>query len=105
MIWFADPSLTAFRVRNIVGFIPTFLDEDDLRPVRAQINERYAHGGGWQPSRGWTLLSDGSILYEGDSPLSPVAWTHLRHETIIIYHHAWVAIIDPDGTFEVARCD
>ena len=105
MLWYPAENLTISQVNDIVGLIPAFLEEDDPRPAREQIDDRYAHGGGWQPLDGWTLLNDGSILYEGDPPLSPVVWTHLRHETIIIYHHSWVAIIRENGSFEVARCD
>ena len=105
MLWYPAEGLTVSQVSDLIGLIPAFFEEDDPRPATAQINDRYAHGGGWHPISGWKLLNDGSILYEGDPPLSPVAWTHLRDETIIIYRYAWVAIIATDGSFEVARCD
>jgi hypothetical protein len=102
MLWYSAEGLTPTQVNNLVGLIPVFLEEYDLRPARDQINDRY---GGWRPMADWTLLADGSILFEGDPPLSPVAWTHLRDETIIVYRYGWVAVIAENGTFEVSRCD
>lgn len=105
MMWYPAEGLTPVLVRDLVGLIPFFLEEDDPRPARDQINDRYTHGGGWRPMADWTILADGSILFEGDPPLSPIAWTHLRDETIIVYRYGWVAVINENGTFEVARCD
>jgi hypothetical protein len=96
---------------EVFGIIPEFLNPDDPRPAREQFNERYAHGGGWCPSKGWQLLKDDSIYYtqsveEGEDPRhSPLARFKFRNESIVLYDHAWVAIIQPDRTFEVSRMD
>lgn len=88
----------------LLGIIPIFFDEDDPRPAREQVAERYV--GGWHPSPGFTLDDESLfLLYEGDPPLCPAAACRLRDEIIIVYPHAWVAIIHKNGSFEVARCD
>jgi hypothetical protein len=90
---------------ELVGFIPTFLDENDLRPAREQFNEKYV--GGWHPFQGHTLVpeQDFALCYPGDPPLHPIALIRLRRERIVIYPHAWVMILQDDNTFEVARMD
>lgn len=93
------------RADDLVGLIPSFLSENDPRPAAEQFNERYAHGGGWAPLRGWRLRADNSIQYPDDPSLSPVAMMWLHDETIFIYPHAWVCIVQADGTYEVARMD
>lgn len=89
-----------------LGFIPSFLSEYDPRPAREQLDQNYAHGGGWSPMPGWQLQSDGeSLRYPGDPVLHPLAEAKLRDETIRFYDCAFVAIFQPDGSFEVDRLD
>lgn len=90
---------------DLVGYIPEFLSPDDPRPAKEQFNDAYAHGGGWNPMEGWELLPLRRLKYPGDPPLKPVAELILRDETILVYPHAWVAIVQADGSFEVARMD
>jgi hypothetical protein len=90
---------------DLCGFIPSFLDADDPRPAREQLDSNYQHGGGWQPFEGFTMTKGGSIKYPGDPAHRPVAVIHLRDEKILIYRYAWVAIVQKDGTFEIARMD
>lgn len=90
---------------EMLGFIPHFLSEANPQRAREQLHNAYAHGGGWLPLSGWSLLPDGRIQYPGDEPVLALAETKLRDETIRVYLHAWVAIIQPDGTFEVSRMD
>lgn len=98
--------LTFYPPDERVGFIDTFLSELDPRSAKDQINERYAHGGGWCPMEGWSLdPKTFAIAYPGDPSLRPISEAKLRDEHIIVYDDAWVAIIQPDGTFEVARID
>ncbi len=87
-----------------LGLIPHFLDEDDPRPAKEQFNERYVFGG-WQPFEGFTLRKDNSLMYPGDPPTRPLAQTKLRDELVVFYDHQWVAIIQPDRSFEVCRMD
>lgn len=87
-----------------LGLIPHFLFEDDQRPAKEQFNERYVFGG-WSPFLGFKLRSDNSLKYPGDPAMMPLAQTKLRDELVVFYDHAWVAIIQPDRSFEVCRMD
>lgn len=88
-----------------LGFIPQMLSDADPRPTAAQFNENYAHGGGWRPFKGFSLQADGSLTYPGDPPTRLLYEARLRDELIRVYEHAWVAIVQPDGSFEVSRMD
>lgn len=102
MTWtFHHPRMT----HEHLGLIPSFLIESDPRSAREQINEHYSHGGGWSDFKGFTLNDDNSITYSGDPPLPPRASLKFRHELVVVYDHAWVAIIQPDRTFSIARID
>lgn len=87
-----------------LGLIPEFLSEHDPRPAREQLDERYAHGGGWRPMAGWTLKGN-TLQYPGDDKLHVIAVGRLRDEIIAVFPNAWVAIIQPDDSYEVARMD
>lgn len=89
-----------------LGYLPDFFDEADPRPAREQIHERYRHGGGWRPFKGFTMADDGSdISFPGDPPMVLLAEAKLRDETLRFYDCAWLAIVQPDGSFEVSRVD
>jgi hypothetical protein len=94
-------------VPETLGLIPGFLDEDDPRPAREQFNERYAQGGGWQPFVGFSLdPRDHTLSYADDPVLHPLAVCLLHErERIVFYDHAWVLILQPDGSYEIARID
>lgn len=96
------------RAADIIGMLPEIFNEQDPRPAAAQAEERYAHGGGWQPMTGWTFDRDMMrIEYPGDDSLSPAAVLKLplTGETIIVYPHAWVLVLQQDGSYAVARMD
>jgi hypothetical protein len=84
-----------------LGYLPSFLDESDPRSAREQINANYI--GGWMEMKGMSMDSHGSLLYPGDPPLFPIAVAVMRNEKIMLYVGDWVAIVQEDGTFEVAR--
>lgn len=88
-----------------LGFLPSFLDDNNPAPARDQLDANYQHGGGWRPFDGFKMKTGGSLHYPGDPPLRPVATAQLRDETLYVYPHAWVAIVQPDGAYEVARMD
>lgn len=106
MIWIRKHPRASLHT---LGYIPEFLDETDSRPARDQFNTAYGHGGGWRPFKGHTMVEDtngtGTLQYPGDPPMLLLFETQLREETIRVYQHAWVAIIQLDGSFEVARLD
>src|SRR5438132_13007657 len=90
---------------EITGHIPYWLDPADPRPAKEQLNEHYMHGGGWSPFIGFKLNGDDSLTYPNDPPLTALTRARLRDELICMYRHAWVAIIQPDRSFEVCRMD
>lgn len=91
--------------QDMLGYLPRFLDARDPESAVTQLNANYQHGGGWRPFQGFTLNADDSIKYPGDPAIPPLAKAQLREETIIIYPHAWVAVIQPDRSFEICRMD
>ena len=86
-----------------LGLLPTFVSGDDPRPAREQFNERYVSG--WDPMKGFKLDQQDWLHYPGDPPLRPIALAYLRSELILFYEHEWVAIVQPDRSFEVCRMD
>lgn len=82
-----------------------FLSEHDPRPAAEQIDDNYAHGGGWSPFKGFTVLEDGSIQYPGDPAHPILAETRLRDEIIRFYDSSWLMIMQPDGSYEISRID
>ena len=89
-----------------LGFIPGFLNEEDKRPAREQLDSNYQHGGGWSPMDKFTMdPATGIIQYPGDPKLKPYAMTSLHDERIYFYRHGFVAIVQSDSKFEVARMD
>lgn len=89
---------------EMLGWIPFFLSEDDPRPAREQFDENYRHGGGFRPLPGFTMSAE-ALHYPEDPPFALLAETKLRDETIRFYNGSWVAIVQPDGSYEVARLD
>jgi|SRR5215471_1888501 len=85
------------------GYIPLWLSDDDPRPAKEQLNSGYVSG--WRPFKGFTMNAQEALVYPGDPPQRPIAEIKLREERIILYPSAWVAIIQPDGSFEVCRMD
>jgi hypothetical protein len=100
MIWImVHPQATP----DMLGFIPSFLDENDPRSAKEQIQANYISG--WNSFQGFKLAKDGNLLYPGDPPTMLLAMTHLRSETIMFYEHAWLVIMQGDGSWDVARLD
>lgn len=89
-----------------LGLIPSFFLDSDPRPAREQLNERYAHGGGWHPMTGFTLDSNKLTLnYPEDPPLRMLAMANLHHEKIMLFEYSWMVIQQKDGSYEVGRVD
>ena len=98
-----------FTNMDVVGFIPEFLDENDPRPAVEQIDTAYQHGGGWMDFKGHELLGgDGepySLKYPNDPPMRELSRAKLRDETLVLFTSSWLAVIQEDGSFRVARLD
>jgi hypothetical protein len=89
-----------------LGYFPDFLSPDDPRRAKDQIHTAYSHGGGWHKFNGFTPGENFlSISYPGDPPKRAMGETRLRNERIVMYESAWVAIIQDDGSYEIARID
>ena len=89
-------------LHDTVGIIPHFLNEQDPRPAKEQFDTAYVSG--WQPFHGFRR-DDLTLTYPGDPPMKPLALITFKNERIFVYQHAWVMILEKDGTFEVARMD
>jgi hypothetical protein len=90
---------------DALGYLPHMISEWDPRSAREQLDDAYRHGGGWVPIHGHTLAADYTLQYPGDPPIEPFAIAKLRGETILVYRGSWVAVVQPDGSFEVCRMD
>ena len=103
--WHFNSSLRSDLAVQALGYIPTFVFESDPRPAWEQFNERYI--GGWNPMLPgkWRLDQNGYLYYPGDPVLEPLATAFLRDEQIYVYQHAFVCIVQRDGSFSVARMD
>lgn len=90
-----------------LGLWPAIFLDDDPRPAREQVNERYSYGGGWMPMRGFTMTETMDLCYPGDPALPAFAACRLplSKETVYFYPHAQVAIVQDDGKFEAGRMD
>lgn len=88
-----------------LGLLPEFFSDADPRPAAEQLDAAYAHGGGWNPMSGWTMGPGYDMSYPGDPVYRALAVAQLRDETILFYPYAWVAIVQADGSFEMARVD
>lgn len=104
MIWhLVHPRATP----DMLGYVPDYVREDDPRSAREQFNARQP--GGWRPMKGFTIkekeLVYGTAVAPDNPPRPLIAVTKLRDETIKFFNGAWVAVIQADGSFEVARLD
>lgn len=105
MEWLLSPNATP----DMLGFVPSFLSGSDTRTAREQMDDNYAHGGGWAPFGGskWKLdMTAMRLTYDGDPPCEFIACARLRDELIIVFDSGpWMVIVQPDKSFEVSRID
>jgi hypothetical protein len=97
---------------EMLGFIPSFLNEADSADAVTQLHSAYAHGGGWSDFKGFELIAsadlpivDWRLEYPDDPALRSIAYADLRAERIVLFEHAWVAVIQPDFTYRISRMD
>jgi hypothetical protein len=106
MNWYLAPRVSP----ESLGFIPSFLSREDEAGAQAQLHRNYIYGG-FQSFPGFTLVRLGSdplswiLAYPEDPPVRALAYTRLREETIILFQYSWVAVVQPDFSFTVARMD
>lgn len=89
---------------GMLGFLTVIFDENDMRPAKDQIADRYKHGGGFWPIRGFEMHED-HLQYPDDPPFPLLFEAKLHDETIRFYLHSYVAIVQSDGSFVVCRMD
>ena len=91
---------------DMLGYIPTFLDDRNPDPAAKQIARNYC--GGWfkMNTEKFKLDPETMILrYPGDPPIQPLARTYLRDEELTFYEHELLMIRQKDGSWELARLD
>lgn len=99
---------TGYTAFDMLGYLPMSADELSDDDAVTQLNRNYAHGGGWNDMQGFGFNDSEAgptLTYPGDPPTHAVAWAKLRDERIILFDSAWVAVVQPDGSFRVARMD
>lgn len=84
------------------GYIPSWLDDANPKSAKEQLKDGY---GSWDHFDGLALLPNDCLKYPGDPPLVPISEILLRNERIVLYPSSWIAIIQPDRSFEVSRMD
>lgn len=91
---------------HLAGYLPQIITSADPRPVKEQIADRYAHGGGYRPFTGFTFdPAEGVLKYDGDPPYTMIAAAVINHERVILFDASWVMIMQSDGTYEIVRMD
>jgi hypothetical protein len=95
---------------NVIGFLGHMLWDNNPRSAQEQLDAAYAHGGGFRPFNGFRLKHWGEegraeLVYPEDPPMRELSRCKLRDETIIMFDYAWVAVVQPDGSFVVSRMD
>jgi hypothetical protein len=94
-----------FSADMLGPYLPFFLRVDDTRKAAEQFDSAYRFGG-WQSfGKGFELRKDNSLKYPGDPPQPPLAQCKLGDELVVLYPSDFVAVIQPDRSFDVARLD
>lgn len=89
---------------TIWGYIPSFLEEGAEGSAREQIARNYI--GGWHSFSGFKLDSGTMELsYPDDPSMRPLNNMRFRDEVLWLYPHAWLLIMQPDGSWEIAHID
>lgn len=98
-----------------IGFLDQIFLKGDARTAAEQINDRYAHGGGYFPARhdGWLVKNGGeAIVYPvpedegGDEVYNAIATTTLDNgQKVTLYPSGWVLIMETNGEWNLTRMD
>lgn len=95
-------------LEDAVGSLPYYWDAKDSRPALVQHNSKPSPGGPFASMKGFTYdPTNEALQYPDDPALLPLAYAvlPLTNERIVVYPHAWVAIVQDDGTIRVDRRD
>ena len=66
---------------EVLGWLPSFLSEDDPRSAREQLDANYKYGGGWDP----ILITDQGLEFPDDPPQPLLAETLRSIENGLIH--------------------
>lgn len=99
LIWAKKHPKVTFEM---LGYIPEFLSDNAPASAKDQIARNYC--GGWNAFKGFEMHDNG-LKYPGDPLMRLLFETKLRDEVIRFYEASWLAIIQPDGSHEIARLD
>lgn len=90
----------------MLGFVPDFFSNGVDKPAREQLNDNYAHGGGYSEIKGFTFNKENLTLkYPGDPLLQCLARSKLHDEQLFFFDHALLVILQPSGEWAVTRVD
>lgn len=111
LAWQVDP-LNHFRPQGVkpealvkaCGVLLEWVDDSDRRPAREQYDHHYNYGP-LHESTGGSITEEGIFMYPQDPPQYPMVKGRMRHETIYIYQHAFVAIVNDNGNIFRTRID
>lgn len=93
---------------EMLGYLPSFISDVDDRSAREQFEANYVYGTTWKDESAFRILVNGnlkSVRYPEDPQIVRIAEAQLRDEKIVFFSNAYVAIIQPDGSYVSARMD
>lgn len=100
---------TRWSNEQAAGYLPFILSNNDPRPASEQLDDRYAHGGGYNPFEGFKLIvnKDNSyaLQYPNDPPMRELSQAFLHEEKLVLFEGSWLAIIQPCGDHVITRVD
>lgn len=99
-----------------LGYLPMILIPESNQPVRAQLNARYGHGGGYLPFPNedeFTVDLDrddpgaSQLQYPGDPVFKPWGWCWFPYtkELVVVFDAAITVILKEDNTYNIVRLD
>lgn len=97
--------LRASSIDWVGPYLPHWFNPNVEETAQQAIHRHYGHGGGWQPFHGFVMGPGNALAYPGDPKLYPVARATFRGQEIYVYEHSWIAVVNPDGSYEVCRVD
>jgi hypothetical protein len=88
------------------GYLPLFMVPHDPRSAKDQLTESYGFGELLPAPPGLKFNPETQTMtYPGDPEMYPFALLKLRKEKVYIYPHAWVCIVQEDGSYFTTRMD
>lgn len=102
--WHINERCDASLVRQFLPPLWQYTDGNSADPLWLQIDERSQSG--WQPYApiaGFEMSVEDYLLYPEMPPLEPLAMAHHLGERILVYPAGFVAIVQLNGDYSIAR--